>query len=670
MFKSSAAARARGDPTTPRMVPRDLPEDTPQTEPTGPEYYIKPAKVPCHRTMRPRKSSMKPPKEPEVNTGRPIPISTPFHCWRERLKSPGPSTPPPAARPLAPQDSNRPVIPPAPQQPHNRHRLSSEPPRPAQMAPSAIPVNPYVHAVDMHRPTASMTAHAPPHMPAPAPAPAPVPARSGRDNFRASEKQPVQENTSKNAERQSYEPIPSHAPLNSERAPYNYSSHRDYGATQTHNPRYAPPAPQTSGVRHPGSYIYGPPQAQPSHAYPYQGRPSHGGGGGYPDPEAMKRQYSAPQPAHVDPYELNGRLQAVQQDRQRTDQHQHQQHLLYQQQAYEQQQQYHRQKQQQQQPQQSQQYHRQQQQQQPQQPSQPQSSQLYGQSTHPATSAVAVREMFHAQGLDENGNPPGGGPRPGPLPAVIAPQASIRPSAPGPMQPSTKSVPHYLSAPAFLRPMTHQDGELFPSQWTIPRPGKRGGALAWPLAILKARKVKDSMVFFDISQDPNDARPGKGVRVVYRECDGRSERLPPEAKQLEVLQDDKKTLYRIDMACCMEELEDWSVIIENPEQGIRVTDVMTAIYETYRKPLTPDELRRHHGRVNTEACRKAFERRCARSADPQGTRARGMARVDLMGDKTLYHQMHFNDVTLRYELYLEDQDQNNLIESKAVRLFR
>lgn len=196
----------------------------------------------------------------------------------------------------------------------------------------------------------------------------------------------------------------------------------------------------------------------------------------------------------------------------------------------------------------------------------------------------------------------------------------------------------------------------------------RGVALSWPILEYKQRRrgpdVKP-MVFFDISQDP-DGMDGRGIRLLSHGDWGIDKDFPDEYKNLPFSTAIK--FRYIDMKCTAPELQPWNVIIEHTEgDGIQVIDFFTAIYNTYQRRLTRDELHKYRHLVNSEACQRAFKRRCQKApGSTEYNERQGIRRVDLAGDKTLYLRLHCDPDTKRYEFDLGQQNQDRICDSQLV----
>ncbi|KAG6919215.1 hypothetical protein DXG01_008009 [Tephrocybe rancida] len=191
--------------------------------------------------------------------------------------------------------------------------------------------------------------------------------------------------------------------------------------------------------------------------------------------------------------------------------------------------------------------------------------------------------------------------------------------------------------------------------WTVP-PLLHSAPPSWPLIEFRQREhLPAPMMFFDISQDPNDPTEGRGIRLLARERSfGISTPFLEEHKNLPFAKTVKMKM--IDMVCTAPELKEWNVVIKS-EDVIRVIDVFEAIYKTYQVPLTPAELDKYRHLVNSSACQRAFKRRCEKSHGlTYVNRMRGVCRVDLVGDRTLFLKVHMGETSRRYEFDLIMQD--------------
>ncbi|KAG6816187.1 hypothetical protein H0H87_008014 [Tephrocybe sp. NHM501043] len=266
MFKSSPAARARGEPTTPRRRPLELEPDSMTRQPPI-DYKFQVGAEPRHRTKKPTKSALKSSTrdradaDPDVDSGYGSSIDhgrvrpNVFRVHNEPLKPPGPSgTPLVSTAPLAEADPL--------QSSRRAHRRQDHPDPPPSEKPVGWPSSAIEYVGYDHHD-----------------------APTRRDSHRTrtlSEKLP--ENSTHTSERGQYEPIPPRIIAPRRDASDNRPRYQNYGATQ--NPHYGGLPPHAASQRH---QIYGPPQSQP---YPY-----HPQAPGYA-PQAPTRTRYTEDPGH------------------------------------------------------------------------------------------------------------------------------------------------------------------------------------------------------------------------------------------------------------------------------------------------------------------------------------------------------------------------------------
>ncbi|KNZ72024.1 hypothetical protein J132_05073 [Termitomyces sp. J132] len=649
MYKSSAASRARGEPTTPKLRPRELSPD--MAPPTRSGKWIQPAAEPRHRTTKPVKSALKrtgsqaPPPERlccdvDGDSGYGSGSSTDhksnaFVVHVEPLGPPGVSgSPKQPTRSLGEQDSSR----------HNPSSRRTQPPQryPPKHVPLVIPsqvqasVSPPVH------PAGGCCSYDEIN-------------RLGRERYHQArimnEKLP-QNTSSAESQYESISPTTAPTPRGHSHPNYGttldprYSSHR-HGVPPTGYPPYAPaymsqqePYPQyQSHYQYQGYHgrstencdtsVSGSQDRRP----PLLPRPKKYMPDGYASDTAGMCQYHnsahyrGRYASHALPEEKYRPEQEDQQERL-------QQHLHLQQQirsarpsVY------------------------------PAQPTQSISSESVG--------WPRLGDVLRMQGCDAKGH-----------------------RLPKAMSPTIPSTPPVLSTPAFQQPQMGalQNGQTLTSQpygWTgravqflrtSPANDRReplllqGVALSWPVLEYKQRRRGPDvrpMVFFDISQDP-DGTDGRGIRLLSREDRRMDKDFPDEYKILPF--SIRAKMKYIDMKCTAPELQPWNVVIEHREgDGIQVIDFFRAIYKTYQERLTRDELSKYRDLINSAACQRAFKRRCRMAPGlAEYNERQGICRVDLVGDRTLYSRLHYDSETKRYEFDLIRQDQNNICDSHLV----
>ncbi|KAG6818263.1 hypothetical protein H0H93_006410 [Arthromyces matolae] len=184
---------------------------------------------------------------------------------------------------------------------------------------------------------------------------------------------------------------------------------------------------------------------------------------------------------------------------------------------------------------------------------------------------------------------------------------------------------------------------------------------AWPMIEYKERRLHQEarpMLFFDISRKPTDL----AYKPFYLAFEG-GEELPAEVLEeyLQLPLSPNFPLQMIRIRCEHEVLINWDVIVERKDDQLRVIDVFEAIYNTYNTPLNSEEKRRHRDLVDSRIVDAAFIRRSKYiRADFGRTILRGICRVDLLGNTTLFNGLFFDDTFKQYCLTLREQDPNDI----------
>ncbi|KAG6814887.1 hypothetical protein H0H87_006784 [Tephrocybe sp. NHM501043] len=178
---------------------------------------------------------------------------------------------------------------------------------------------------------------------------------------------------------------------------------------------------------------------------------------------------------------------------------------------------------------------------------------------------------------------------------------------------------------------------------------------AWPLEAYAKRQQDDNQtpkLFFDISRDPTDPSLG-GIRILDAEGHDMPDDFRDECLHLKFTPNIKLMMLRLK---CQESLLDqWDVTIKR-ENGIHVIDIFREIHKTYNIRLNGAEsgnLNSHLAEIETYA---AYTRRAG--YNPIFTEEalnRGMCRVDLVQNKTLFNGLTFNPVIGQYHFQLLEQ---------------
>ncbi|KAG6836654.1 hypothetical protein H0H93_005324 [Arthromyces matolae] len=185
--------------------------------------------------------------------------------------------------------------------------------------------------------------------------------------------------------------------------------------------------------------------------------------------------------------------------------------------------------------------------------------------------------------------------------------------------------------------------------------------IAWPMIEYSKRRLDQEakpMLFFDISRKPSDP----AYKPFYLAFEG-GEELPADVLEeyLQLPLSPNFPLQMIRIRCEHEVLINWDVIVERKDDQLRVIDVFEAIYNTYNTPLTSQEKTDYKHLVDTDICDRAYIRRSKYiRADFGRTILRGICRVDLLGNTTLFNGLFFDDTFKQYCLTLREQEPNDI----------
>ncbi|KAG6909780.1 hypothetical protein DXG01_015496 [Tephrocybe rancida] len=197
-------------------------------------------------------------------------------------------------------------------------------------------------------------------------------------------------------------------------------------------------------------------------------------------------------------------------------------------------------------------------------------------------------------------------------------------------------------------------------------PLKESVDLAWPIVEYAERRSKGEkmlMLFFDISRNPAEASSGS-VRLLLEDGVEAPPGLLEECMQMEFSPTTPFTM--IQLKCEQSELghDNWDVVVQRPN-GIRIIDIFEEIYKTYNTPLQTDDYFTFPTLTNSPLSQNAFYRRSNHvPALMEATIGRGMCRVDLMGDRTLFNGVFFNADMHQYHFQLLEQDPADIISSR------
>ncbi|KAG6915413.1 hypothetical protein DXG01_011616 [Tephrocybe rancida] len=191
-------------------------------------------------------------------------------------------------------------------------------------------------------------------------------------------------------------------------------------------------------------------------------------------------------------------------------------------------------------------------------------------------------------------------------------------------------------------------------------PLKHSVDLNWPVREYSTRRSTTDpmpMLFFDISHNPNNPSPNT-LLLMREEGQEVPEGLLAESMQLEFSTSTRFTTIKL--KCEEPELENWDVTVERPD-GIRIIDIFEEIFKTYNLPLKTPELLYYRDILDSASCQQAFERRCKETpGSAVHTRRRGMCRIDLVGSRTLFNGIFFNDDIGQYHFQLLEQHPINI----------
>ncbi|KAG6876141.1 hypothetical protein C0993_005355, partial [Termitomyces sp. T159_Od127] len=168
-----------------------------------------------------------------------------------------------------------------------------------------------------------------------------------------------------------------------------------------------------------------------------------------------------------------------------------------------------------------------------------------------------------------------------------------------------------------------------------------GVEVAWPL-ISNAKRRSDGnlwpMLFFDITRDPCD--PTAGAISLRSEGNQRIQQgLLSECMELGFSPITKFSM--IQLKGKENELDGLEDVVVNRLDGIRVMDIFSAIFKAYNVPLTLRETFYLHDLLNSAPSIDAYHRR----SRPLPIQDRDVFRVDLLGKKTMFNGISFDEET-------------------------
>ncbi|KAG6874699.1 hypothetical protein C0992_006934, partial [Termitomyces sp. T32_za158] len=183
---------------------------------------------------------------------------------------------------------------------------------------------------------------------------------------------------------------------------------------------------------------------------------------------------------------------------------------------------------------------------------------------------------------------------------------------------------------------------------------ERAVELAWPLIQYTSRRCDGHlwpMLCFDITRDPCD--PTAGAISFRSEGDQEiQEGLLSKCLELEFSPITKFSM--IELKGSENELDRMGDVVVNRLGGIRVIDIFSAIFKAYNVPLTFRETFDLHDLINTSASADAYHHR-TKSLPIQD---KEMFRVDLLGKKTLFNGVFFDDETGQFYFRLLELEQH------------
>ncbi|KAG6828615.1 hypothetical protein H0H87_001482, partial [Tephrocybe sp. NHM501043] len=184
----------------------------------------------------------------------------------------------------------------------------------------------------------------------------------------------------------------------------------------------------------------------------------------------------------------------------------------------------------------------------------------------------------------------------------------------------------------------------------------------WPLLEYAKRRTEGMpMVFFDISRDPT-LLSSDSIRIVLEDGQEASRPLVEEYMHLEFSPTTRFTM--LTLKCEQSELDNWDVVIQRPD-GIRIMDIFEEIFRTYNVPLTPKEYYNQHQLAASSVCQQAFFRRASHNPDLMDEIGdKGMSRIDLMADRTLFNGTFFNADIRQYHFQLLQQHSEDIGSSR------
>ncbi|KAG6827768.1 hypothetical protein H0H87_003665 [Tephrocybe sp. NHM501043] len=186
---------------------------------------------------------------------------------------------------------------------------------------------------------------------------------------------------------------------------------------------------------------------------------------------------------------------------------------------------------------------------------------------------------------------------------------------------------------------------------------------AWPLDAYAKRRLDDDQtpkLFFDISRDPTDLSLG-GIRILDGEGHDMPDDLFDQCLHLKFAPNTQLMMLRI--KCQESILDQWDVTIKR-EDGIRVIDIFQEIHNTYNIVLNGAESKHFNAHLALPLSDQAYKRRAGYNPFfKAAARRRGMCRVDLVQNKTLFNGLIFNADIGQYHFQLLEQHPTDICSS-------
>ncbi|KAG6898527.1 hypothetical protein C0993_006206 [Termitomyces sp. T159_Od127] len=170
---------------------------------------------------------------------------------------------------------------------------------------------------------------------------------------------------------------------------------------------------------------------------------------------------------------------------------------------------------------------------------------------------------------------------------------------------------------------------------------ERGVELTWPLIQYATRRSDGHlwpMLFFDITRDPSDPTAG-AISLHYEGNQEIQEGLLSECMKLAFSPTTKFSMIKLKGK--ENELDGLEDVVVNRPDGIRVIDIFSAIFKAYNVPLTLRETFYLHDLLNSMPSIDAYHRR----SKPLPIQDRDVFRVDLLGKKTIFNGISFDEET-------------------------